>query len=92
MPAAGVLASARRNWEDESAHGQYVSALNLQARELNRFPAGNTQSRRGSKPTMAKVVWHGAVPAAKSGFKRLYAELAQRNSQASVPFLLSNRG
>lgn len=59
--------------EDESAHGQYVSALNLQAREFKPIPGGNADQGAVRSQRWRKVVWHGAVPAAKSGFKRLYA-------------------
>ncbi len=79
--------------EDESAHGQYVSALNLQAREFKPIPGGKyTIKARFEANDGEKLFGMGQYQQPNLDLKGCMLELAQRNSQASVPFLLSNRG
>ena len=79
--------------EDESAHGQYVSALNLQAREFKPIPGGKfTIKARFEANDGEKLFGMGQYQQPNLDLKGCMLELAQRNSQASVPFLLSNQG
>lgn len=79
--------------EDESSHGQYVSALNLEGREFRPIPGGKfTIKARFEANDGEKLYGMGQYQQPNLDLKGCMLELAQRNSQASVPFLLSNRG
>lgn len=79
--------------EDESAHGQYVSALNLEGREFKPIPGGKFSIKaRFEANEGEKLYGMGQYQQPNLDLKGCMLELAQRNSQASVPFLLSSQG
>ncbi|CBG86798.1 glycoside hydrolase family 31 protein [Citrobacter rodentium] len=79
--------------EDESSHGQYVSALNLEEREFRPIPGGKyTIKARFEANEGEKLYGMGQYQQPNLDLKGCMLELAQRNSQASVPFLLSSHG
>lgn len=85
QPAANV---------DEKSHQKiFVSALEIEARELSPILSGDYQltARFESDPS-EKLFGMGQYQQPFLDLKGCTLELAQRNSQASVPFLLSSRG
>lgn len=79
--------------DDESAHGQYVSALNLEGREIRPIPGGKYSLKvRFEANDDEKIYGMGQYQQPNLDLKGCMLELAQRNSQASVPFMLSSRG
>lgn len=79
--------------EDESVHGQYVSALNLEGREIRPIPGGKYSLKvRFEANADEKIYGMGQYQQPHLNLKGCMLELAQRNSQASVPFMLSSRG
>lgn len=79
--------------EDESSHGQYVSALNLEGREFRPIQGGKYSLKARFEATEGeKIYGMGQYQQANLDLKGCVLELAQRNSQASVPFMLSSLG
>ncbi|POP41316.1 family 31 glucosidase [Superficieibacter electus] len=79
--------------EDESSHGQYVSALNLEAREFKPIPGGKYSLKaRFEASEDEKIFGMGQYQQPNLNLKGCILELAQRNSQASVPFMISSLG
>lgn len=69
--------------EDESSHGQYVSALNLEGREFRPIQGGKYSLKARFEATEGeKIYGMGQYQQANLDLKGCVLELAQRNSQA----------
>ncbi len=81
-----------RNRQDIKA--DYCSALNIEAREFQPIPGGDYRlsMRFVSTSTKEKLYGMGQYQQPYLDLKGTDLELAQRNSQASVPFCLSSLG
>ncbi|WP_413728981.1 TIM-barrel domain-containing protein [Sodalis sp. RH22] len=77
----------------ETDKDKYISPLEIEAREFNPIPGGKYQltqffeARRGEK-----IYGMGQYQQGMLDLKGCLLELAQRNSQSSVPFMLSSLG
>jgi alpha-D-xyloside xylohydrolase len=77
----------------EKSQDKYVSALKIDAREFKPIPGGKYQlSVRFESRGEEKIYGMGQYQQAWLDLKGCSLELAQRNSQASVPFMLSSCG
>ena len=73
-PVAGVLAPAGEIGEDESSHGQYVSALNLEGREFRPIQGGKYSLKARFEATEGeKNLRDGPISAGQSGSQRMRA-------------------
>ncbi|WP_413535366.1 TIM-barrel domain-containing protein [Rahnella inusitata] len=77
----------------EKSQDKYISALKMDAREFKAIPGGKHQLtvRFESRPD-EKIYGMGQYQQSCLDLKGCTLELAQRNSQASVPFMLSSLG
>jgi alpha-D-xyloside xylohydrolase len=77
----------------EKSQDKYISALKIDAREFKPIPGGKHQlSVRFESWDEEKIYGMGQYQQPWLDLKGCTLELAQRNSQASVPFMLSSRG
>ena len=87
-----LLREYSRNRKD--LFGPTCSALEVEAREFRPIPSGEYQltARFESLDTQERIYGMGQYQQPYLNLKGTDLELAQRNSQASVPFFLSSRG
>lgn len=87
-----LLREYSRNRKD--LFGPTCSALEVEAREFRPIPSGEYQltARFESLDTEERIYGMGQYQQPYLNLKGTDLELAQRNSQASVPFFLSSRG
>ncbi|MDR3441200.1 glycoside hydrolase family 31 protein [Telmatospirillum sp.] len=79
--------------EAEDAAGSWFSPLNVPAREFTPLTGGKYQlTVRFEAQPDEKIYGMGQYQQPYLNLKGCTLELAQRNSQASVPFIVSNRG
>lgn len=77
----------------EKSQDKYISALKLDAREFRPIPGGKYRlSVRFEARDEEKIYGMGQYQQACLDLKGCTLELAQRNSQASVPFMVSSLG
>ncbi len=87
-----ILSEYVRNWDDAGA--EYASALGIEAREFKPIPGGDYRltMRFESLDARERIYGMGQYQQPHLNLKGTELELAQRNSQASVPFALSSLG
>ncbi|HBP38322.1 MAG TPA: family 31 glucosidase [Clostridiales bacterium] len=91
-PGPGQVSLAEMTGADLHLDPAFTSSLDIEARELRPIPGGDYEITARFEAAEEKIYGMGQYQQPWLDLKGCRLELAQRNSQASVPFLLSSRG